>query len=61
MTIETYERKSKFSELSPYDPCAPENSFMEVCEWYNGEGFDVTIDNKQFQFTWGQWECLQAW
>lgn len=61
MTIETYERKSKFSELSPYDPCAPKNSFMEVCEWYNGEGFDITIDNKQFQFTWGSGNAYKSW
>ena len=60
MTIETYERKARFSELKPYDQFADKNSFMEVCEWHNGEGFDVTIDNRQFQFTWGQWECLQV-
>ena len=34
---------------------------MEVCEWYNGEGFDVSIaDKTSVSFTWGQWEALQA-
>jgi len=33
---------------------------MEVCEWNNGEGFDVTKNEQQFSLTWGQWECLQA-
>jgi hypothetical protein len=60
MTIEIYQRKAKFAELRPYDAFADEGSFMEVCEWKNGEGFDVTIDNQHFSFTWGQWECLQV-
>jgi hypothetical protein len=33
---------------------------MEVCEWFNGEGFDVVINEKHHSFTWGQYECLQA-
>jgi len=58
--IKTYERKAKFSELEPYDTSTDEDSFMEVCEWNNGEGFDVTINNRHFHLTWGQWECLQV-
>ena len=60
MTIETYKRKARFAELKPYDPFADKDDFMEVCEWHNGEGFDVTINNRVFSFTWGQWECLQV-
>lgn len=60
MTIEVYNRKARFAELRPYDQFADASSFMEVCEWYNGEGFDVTIDNRHLSFTWGQWECLQV-
>ena len=58
--MEQYERKAKFSPLRPYDFFAKEDDFMEVCEWKNGEGFDVTINNKLFSLTWGQWECLQV-
>jgi hypothetical protein len=58
--IETYNRKAKFAVLKPYDHTAKENDFMEVCEWCNGEGFDVTITEKVYSFTWGQYECLQA-
>ena len=60
MTIETYTRKAKFAELKPYDPFADIGDFMEVCEWHNGEGFDVTINNRVVSFTLGQWECLQV-
>ena len=60
MTIETYKRKARFAELKPYDHFADTNDFMEVCEWHNGEGFDVTINNRVVSYTWGQWECLQV-
>ena len=58
--MKQYERKAKFTELKPYDIFAKEHDFMEVCEWNNGEGFDVTKNEQQFSLTWGQWECLQA-
>ena len=58
--MKQYERKARFTELKPYDILAKEHDFMEVCEWHNGEGFDVTINEQQFSLTWGQWECLQA-
>jgi len=58
--IESYNRKAKFTTLTPYDHTAKEHDYMEVCEWFNGEGFDVTINEKHYSFTWGQYECLQA-
>ena len=58
--MKQYERKAIFTELKPYDIFAKEHDFMEVCEWNNGEGFDVTKNEQQFSLTWGQWECLQA-
>jgi hypothetical protein len=41
--MEKYERKAKFTELKPYDYTAKEHDFMEVCEWHNGEGVNVTL------------------
>ena len=38
-------RKAIFSELPSHDVCAKEHSFIEVTEWSNGEGYDITIDN----------------
>ena len=60
MTIETYTRSAKFAELKAYCHHASDSDFMEVCEWHNGEGFDVTINNRTMQFTYGQWDCLQV-
>ena len=58
MSIETYNRKAKFTQLKLYDLFAKDDDFMEVCEWHNGEGFDVTMNDRVISFTWGQWECL---
>ena len=61
--IEINERTAKFTYLKPYDHTAKDNDYMEVCEWSNGEGVDVTIDSngdQRFSLTWGQWEALQA-
>ena len=60
MPIDTYNRKAKFTQLKLYDLFAKDDDFMEVCEWHNGEGFDVTINNRIVSFSWGQWECLQV-
>jgi hypothetical protein len=43
--FEVSTRKSIFSELSSYDVCAKEHSFIEVTAWTNGEGYDICISN----------------
>ena len=59
--MEQYERQARFTELRPYCHHARPGDFMEMCEWHNGEGFDVTVGtSQQFSLTHGQWECLQA-
>ena len=61
--IEINERTSKLTQLKPYDMFAKDDDYIEVCEWSNGEGFDVHVnsfDSQQFNLTWGQWEALQA-
>jgi len=59
--METYNRLSKFTELKPYCHHAKDDDFMEVTAWYNGEGFDVVIGDKQaFSLTDGQFQALVA-
>lgn len=60
MAIEMYARKSKFTELKPFCHHAKDNDFMELTRWTNEEGFDVTINNKIYSFTDGEFECLLA-
>lgn len=59
--MKTYTRDAKFTELKPYCHFAKDDDFMEVTEWYNGEGFDVVIGNEQkFSLTDGQFQALIA-
>lgn len=41
-------RKSVYAPLKVFHPGSKEYSFIEVTEWTNGEGWDITIDEKQF-------------
>jgi hypothetical protein len=41
--ISVSNRRSVFTTLKEYCHCSAENDFMEVTEWTNGEGFDVTV------------------
>ena len=46
--MEKNTRKSVSDSLSKYDYLVnkDEHSFIEVTEWANGEGFDITIETK---------------
>ena len=61
MTIKTYVRDSKSADLKPYCHFAKEDSFIEVTDWYNGEGYDIIISSgkeKRFTLTLGEFEAL---
>jgi len=65
----TYQRNAQFTPLKDYDPFAKEGDFIEVTEWYNGEGFDCHVSSQIGQqhcsWTWGEYEALvtlvRAW
>lgn len=56
---EIIQRKSINDNLRKYDYLAKENSFIEVTEWGNGEGYDITIDDKVISLTIGQLDAIQ--
>ncbi len=59
--IDTYERKSGFSPLKEFCYFAKEDDYIEVTDWYNGEGFDICVDSKKaISLTWGEWDCIHA-
>jgi hypothetical protein len=64
-TIQGYNRKAVFAELTEFDYLAKPNDYIEVCEWHNGEGFDVEVSgnvmpDSRFQLTWGQYKAMKA-
>ena len=64
MSIQFHKRHSAFSELKHYCPLAGEHDFMEVTEWSNGDGYDVTVSTKRgdqhFSLTYGEIDLLQV-
>lgn len=51
-------RKSVFDNLSKYDILSKKDSFIEITEWSNGEGWDITIDDKIISLTIGQLDAI---
>lgn len=51
-------RKSVSDDLNKYDILAKSHSFVEVTEWTNGEGWDITFDDKIISLTIGQLDAI---
>ena len=57
--MECKKRKSVFADLNTFDYLAKENNFIQVTEWTNGEGWDISInDDTIFSLTCGQLEAI---
>lgn len=56
--MEIYARKAVSDELKKYDLLAKDSDFIEVTEWHNGEGWDISINEKVISLTWGQLEAI---
>ena len=56
--MERVNRKSVNDKLRKYDHLAKEDDFIEVTEWTNGEGWDISINDNIISLTWGQLEAV---
>lgn len=56
--METVKRKSVNDNLQKYDYLAKDSDFIEVTEWANGEGWDISINDKIIQLTMGQLDAI---
>lgn len=52
-------RKSIYDDLQKYDCLKNKSSFIEITEWTNGEGWDITIDEKIFSLTYEELEAIK--
>lgn len=52
-------KKSIYDDLQKYDCLKSKSSFIEITEWTNGEGWDITIDEKIFSLTCGELEAIK--
>lgn len=59
-----YKRNARISPLADYDHFAKSEDYIEVTEWYNGEGFDVQLSTsageQRMSFSWGEYSALKA-
>lgn len=58
--METYTKKSISDNLSKYDiiRSKEDGDFIEVTEWKNGEGWDITINERSLSLTIGELEAI---
>lgn len=57
--IEKYNRPAVCCSLNEFDiKFASKIDVVEVCEWKNGEGIDVYINDKHHSFTYGELEAI---
>lgn len=57
--MELYERKAVNDSLKKYDYLAKDSDFIEVTEWANGEGWDISLNDKLISLTYGQLEAIK--
>jgi len=61
--MELKKRNSVFTELNPFCYLSGDNDYIEVTEWTNGEGFDITISDKSgdriTSMTYGEYKALK--
>ena len=51
-------RKSVNDKLRVYDYLAKENDYIEVTEWVNGEGIDISINTTSISLSYGQLDAI---
>jgi hypothetical protein len=62
MNFEIYKREAIFAELKQFCHLAKEHDFIEITEWNNGEGWDITINTTSEQnisITYGQFDAIK--
>lgn len=56
--MEHVSRKSVNDRLRKYDFMAKEDDFVEVTQWVNGEGYDITIEDRKMSLTDGELDAI---
>ena len=57
--MEFNERMSVKDDLRKYDHLANKDSIIQVTQWANGEGWDISIDDEPvISLTWGQLDAI---
>ena len=60
--LQKYKRKAVFLSLKEYDFSAKESSYIEITEWYNGEGIDINAYNysdRTISLSYGEFDLVK--
>ena len=58
-SLEKYERRAVCCNLNEFDNIfADEYDFVEVCEWKNGEGYNIAINDRYYSLSRGELEAI---
>jgi len=60
MNYEIKQRKSISAELKQFCHLSKEHDFIEITEWTNVEGYDITIAEKNFSVTFGELDAINT-
>lgn len=58
--INVGQRKSVMCDLNDFCYLSRDGDFMELTEWTSGDGFDLCINERHMQITWGQFKALKS-
>lgn len=59
MNIKKYNRKCIEADLTQFCYLQKPHAFIEVSEWKNGDGFDITINEKIISLTRGEIKAIK--
>jgi hypothetical protein len=59
-TMKEYTRKAISADLDKFCMLQKPDAFIEVCEWFNGEGVDITIGEKVISLTHGELTAIEV-
>ena len=59
-TFKTKERKSINADLNDFCYLAKPHDFIEVTDWSNLDGYDITLNDKQISLTRGELDAIKA-
>lgn len=54
------QRRTVYTDLNNYCHMAKPHEIVEVTDWVNGEGWDISIGNRNFQLTMGELQAIQV-
>jgi len=57
--VKKYKRKCAEANLGQFCYLQKEHAFIEVSEWENGDGFDITINEKIMSLTRGEVKAIR--